>query len=192
MRRHLLLDAAVDVVASKGMRGLTHRAVDAQAGFPEGTTSAYLRTRVALMTALAHHVGAKTEADVDRLARALAAHRGDPEFAIAEIAVLVQSWLAERPLLATRLELGIAAARLPEIAESFRPWREHLVDVVADQLDRAGIGDPRPRAVLIVAAIDGLLLASLDVSEQDRAELAAEGTRLVLRPLMGATAPATA
>ena len=55
-RRSTLLDAAVEVVTSSGLRGLTHRAVDARAGLAEGTTSAYFRTRLALLSALCDHV----------------------------------------------------------------------------------------------------------------------------------------
>lgn len=51
-RRTVLADAAIGVLADAGVRGLTHRAVDAAAGLPVGTTSAYLRTRQALLTAL--------------------------------------------------------------------------------------------------------------------------------------------
>ena len=38
-RRTLLLDAALELVGTQGMRGLTHRAVDAAAGLPPGSTS---------------------------------------------------------------------------------------------------------------------------------------------------------
>src|SRR5437763_15032437 len=51
-RRTLLADAAIGVLADEGMRGLTHRAVDRAANLPPGTTSAYFRTRSALLTAL--------------------------------------------------------------------------------------------------------------------------------------------
>ncbi|MFC7548785.1 TetR/AcrR family transcriptional regulator [Plantactinospora sp. GCM10030261] len=57
----LLADAAIEIVAEGGMRGLTHRAVDARAGVPLGTTSAYLRTRRALVEAVVRRV-----ADLDR------------------------------------------------------------------------------------------------------------------------------
>ncbi|WP_234038673.1 hypothetical protein [Micromonospora coerulea] len=43
------------------MRALTHRAVDARAGVPAGTTSAYLRTRQALIEAVVRRL-----ADLDR------------------------------------------------------------------------------------------------------------------------------
>ncbi|HEX5919668.1 MAG TPA: TetR family transcriptional regulator, partial [Nocardioides sp.] len=43
-RRTVLLDAALELVGTQGMRGLTHRAVDAAAGLPAGSTSNYFRT----------------------------------------------------------------------------------------------------------------------------------------------------
>ena len=38
-RRTLLLDAGLDLVGTAGLRGLTHRAVDAATGLPDGSTS---------------------------------------------------------------------------------------------------------------------------------------------------------
>src|SRR5690349_2893472 len=48
VRKDVITDAAIQLVAEQGMRGLTHRAVDRRAGLPEGSTSAYFRTRKAL------------------------------------------------------------------------------------------------------------------------------------------------
>ncbi|MEY9933198.1 AcrR family transcriptional regulator [Catenulispora sp. GP43] len=60
-RRALLADAAIDLLAEEGMRALTHRAVDTRAALPLGTTSAYFRTRQALLTAIV-----KRLSDLDR------------------------------------------------------------------------------------------------------------------------------
>ena len=49
-RRSTILDGALAVLAEQGMRGLTHRAVDAAAGLPSGSTSYYFRSRAALVT----------------------------------------------------------------------------------------------------------------------------------------------
>ncbi|HEY1174567.1 MAG TPA: TetR family transcriptional regulator, partial [Phytomonospora sp.] len=48
-RRGLVADAAIALLADKGTRGLTHRAVDEQAGLPQGSTSYYFRSREALL-----------------------------------------------------------------------------------------------------------------------------------------------
>src|SRR3954470_24266880 len=50
-RQDAIADAAIHLVATRGLRGLTHRAVDTEAGLPPGSTSYYLRTRNALLTA---------------------------------------------------------------------------------------------------------------------------------------------
>jgi DNA-binding transcriptional regulator YbjK len=52
-RRDRLRDAAIEVLAADGGRGLTHRAVDAAAGLPAGTTKNYFPTRQSLMMAAA-------------------------------------------------------------------------------------------------------------------------------------------
>lgn len=72
-RRTLLADAAIALVAEAGMRGLTHRAVDARAGLPLGTTSAYLRTRLALIEAIVARIAELDLADLAVAAQAQAA-----------------------------------------------------------------------------------------------------------------------
>ena len=72
-RMELLLTAALHVVAEHGLRGLTHRAVDREAGLPEGSCSAYLRTRKALVLALTEYVADSLTADVEGLAADLTA-----------------------------------------------------------------------------------------------------------------------
>ena len=68
-RRDHLADAAIEVLGKEGARGLTHRAVDAQADEPPGTTSRYFRTREALMTAIVERVRAQHFADLRRAPR---------------------------------------------------------------------------------------------------------------------------
>ncbi|MFI6449557.1 TetR/AcrR family transcriptional regulator [Kitasatospora sp. NPDC050543] len=52
-RRDRLRDAAIEVLAEAGGRGLTHRAVDTAADVPPGTTKNYFPTRDALLAAVA-------------------------------------------------------------------------------------------------------------------------------------------
>jgi DNA-binding transcriptional regulator YbjK len=49
-RRAALVDAAIEVLAREGARGLTFRAVDAEAGVPVGTASNYFANRDDLLT----------------------------------------------------------------------------------------------------------------------------------------------
>ncbi|MDH2427445.1 TetR/AcrR family transcriptional regulator [Sphaerisporangium sp. TRM90804] len=48
-REELVADAAITLLVERGMRGLTHRAVDEAAGLPLGSTSNLARTRAALL-----------------------------------------------------------------------------------------------------------------------------------------------
>lgn len=66
-RRPLLADAAITILARDGGRGLTHRAVDREAGVPEGTTKNYHPTRHAILEAAAHRMAELHTAAVDRL-----------------------------------------------------------------------------------------------------------------------------
>src|SRR3712207_7150421 len=48
------------------MRGLTHRAVDTEADMPQGTTSAYYRTRSALIVAVVQRLAEIDAAELSR------------------------------------------------------------------------------------------------------------------------------
>ena len=55
-RRRELCDAAIELLAEHGAKGLSHLKVDAHAGVPDGTTSFYFRTRSALLLAVAERM----------------------------------------------------------------------------------------------------------------------------------------
>ncbi|EWT00124.1 hypothetical protein N865_18160 [Intrasporangium oryzae NRRL B-24470] len=160
-RMHDLLEAAVSVVASGGLRGLTHRAVDARAGLPLGTCSAYLRTRLALQTALAQYVADRLADDITALSKRLAKRPGDSGYAADQTTALFVAWLDDRDLVVARLELSLEAAREPALAEVFAAWREQLLDVVGETVSRSGRANPRAQAEATVSALEGVLLAAL-------------------------------
>ena len=70
-RKTRIADAAIDVLGRDGLRALTHRAVDARAGLPQGTSSYHHRTRRSLLAAVLHRI-----ADLDRADMAAAAPSG--------------------------------------------------------------------------------------------------------------------
>ena len=55
-RRNELTDTAIEIVARYGLHGLSHRAVDAQAQVPRGTTSNYFRSREAMVAATVQRI----------------------------------------------------------------------------------------------------------------------------------------
>src|SRR5258708_32518701 len=66
-RREQLLDAAITLLGEQGVRAVTHRAVDAAAGVPAGSTSNCFRTRDALFNAIVERFAQRERANWDDL-----------------------------------------------------------------------------------------------------------------------------
>lgn len=181
-RRREILAAATTVLAQLGNRGLTHRAVDREAGLPEGSSSAYYRSRSALLGALGDFVADRLAADVEALGGRLATCPGDHERAVAEVSRLFSRWLDQPDLLAARLELTVAATRDPELAQRFALWRDDLVAMVDAVLAGAG-KDGGASAQTLVAALDGVLLASLLLPPRRRRTFVGESVEQLLSGL---------
>jgi DNA-binding transcriptional regulator YbjK len=160
-RRQQLMAAATRVTADQGLRGLTHRAVDREAGLSEGSCSAYYRTRQALQLGLAEHVAGTLTEDVVALAAELQDCGPQEEQKTELTSQLILRWVRERHLLLARLELGLASARDPELAALMAEWRHRLVGVVASIIEARGHQEAEERAEILVAALDGVLLAAL-------------------------------
>ncbi|QWF23646.1 TetR family transcriptional regulator [Nocardioides sp. LMS-CY] len=160
-RRRQLLDAALRVIADEGLKGLTHRAVDRRAGLPEGSCSAYWRTRHALQAALTEYVASALLGDVDRLAEQMRDCEPDEQAGMERAVELFLRWLDQRELLVARLELTMAASRDPALAQLLADHRSRLVAVVEDIMTAAGLEQSAERAEALVASYDGILLAAL-------------------------------
>lgn len=182
-RRRRILDAALHVVADQGLRGLTHRAVDRQADLPEGSTSAYFRTRQALQTALTEYVASTLAADVDALAEELVDCNGADDRAVDLAIALFDRWLGERELLLAKLELSMEASRNPELAELLGTWRARLVDVVAGIMAQGNGTHSVDRAEALLAAYDGILFAALLKPARERRAFLSRSLALTMRGL---------
>ncbi|WP_308250309.1 TetR/AcrR family transcriptional regulator [Sphaerisporangium fuscum] len=150
---------AIGLLAAKGMRGLTHRAVDRAAGLPEGSTSYYFRTRQALLQAAVERLAEHTAAEVAALRRRLQVSAGGREGLVEAVAWLVGEWLTtSRDRQLARYELSLEATRRPELRQVLVANRAHLRDLVTGLLDASGIRDADLWAGDLVAYADGLLL----------------------------------
>jgi DNA-binding transcriptional regulator YbjK len=74
-RRAALVDAAIEVLAKEGARGLTFRAVDIEAAVPTGTASNYFASRDDLLTQAGARVYERLQPDEATIARQRAAGR---------------------------------------------------------------------------------------------------------------------
>ena len=159
-RMELLLAAALHVVAEHGLRGLTHRAVDREAGLPEGSCSAYLRTRKALVLALTQYVADSLTEDVEGLATDLTTCALGDDQAVDAVTGFFMRWLDERELLLARMELSLEAARDPELAALLADFRQRLIGLVESILSARGKDKGAALAETLVASFDGVLLGA--------------------------------
>jgi DNA-binding transcriptional regulator YbjK len=167
-RRDRLADAAIEILARDGTRGLTHRAVDGEAGEPPGTTSRYFRSREALLIGAAERARALHFADLERAATL----SGDPA---ARLAVIVQSGLtANRSRHLAALELFLESTRLPRIRETMSEIRATQVKLIQSVL-----GGDEPGAVRVTAALTGLVLIGLTTPHAIGLHSAADAQKLV-------------
>ena len=190
-RMDRLLDAALTVVADGGIRGLTHRAVDREAGLPEGSCSAYLRTRSALQIALAGHVADRLAADVARLRERMAGCEDDQAVAVAETTRLFVTWLDEPRLWMARQELTMEGLRDPAVAARLTVYRDQLTDVVVESLRSAGELHDRPRAATLIAALDGIVTNGLQQPRRHRRAFVEQCVSILLPALIAEADPAS-
>jgi DNA-binding transcriptional regulator YbjK len=188
-RESSLLTAAVHVVATSGLRGLTHRAVDREAGFPEGTCSAYMRTRVALLTRLAEFVIARFAEDIAELTRHIEEHAGELGYAPAQTVAMLRSWVTRPDLLLVRMELTIEGSRQPAVAQVVQAQAERLTAVVEHTMSVAGHEHGHDRAVALISSIDGVLLRALREPEDERERFLDSSLRLLMGALVGPGGP---
>jgi AcrR family transcriptional regulator len=148
-RREAIADAAIHLVATRGLRGLTHRAVDAEAGLPPGSTSYYLRTRDALLTAC-----------VERMVqRDLAAMPMPPAADLPSLLTgLVVGLVGRRPEdLLARYELSLEAVRRTGLRAALVESGTQLRVMLASALEEYGVPDPEAAAWPVAGMLDGLM-----------------------------------
>ncbi|WP_152184985.1 TetR/AcrR family transcriptional regulator [Segeticoccus rhizosphaerae] len=151
-RRTTITDAAIATLASDGMRGLTHRAVDHAAGLPEGSTSYYFRSRLALLEATVQRLVELDETEVPILPTP------DLDSFAAAIAQLLHTWVTrDRQRQLARYELTLEATRRPELRQVLVRSGEMVRAALASLLAAVGVPSPDAKAHHLAALLDGLV-----------------------------------
>lgn len=163
-RRAALVDAAIEVLARHGARGLTNRAVDTEARVPPGTTSNYFTNRDDLLGQIAPRVGERMAPDPDALARTMQA----PPSAALEVTLLqgtLQRIEDDRSGYLALLELRLEATRRPGLRETLTStMRGMLEGNIRFHLD-AGLPGDDLTVVLLYLAMTGLAVEQLTLPE---------------------------
>lgn len=141
-RRRILCDAAIQLLADEGAKGLSHPKVDSFADVPNGTTSFYFRTRSALLMAAAARLAELDLVDLMSVAEPKDDDAFEPTGA-SRLATMVMLSATEPRLSRTkaRFELMLQANRNPELAEVFR----HNSEVFTELHRREILSRSKPR-----------------------------------------------
>jgi DNA-binding transcriptional regulator YbjK len=162
-RKTVIADAAIDLLASAGSKGLTHRAVDAHAGLPTGSTSFYCRTRQELLTlALRRHAALDLQ-DLADDASQWTQGAATPERFVESLALRVVDWLspAKHARLVARFELFLIASREPDLAAIVQELRASFLMATVEGLRRVGVAHPEAVAPGLIMTVDGVLMSQI-------------------------------
>ncbi|AQS70190.1 TetR/AcrR family transcriptional regulator [Streptomyces pactum] len=150
-RRQRIIDAAIRVVGRKGIAGLSHRTVAAEADVPLGSTTYHFATLDELLVAALRQAN-------EGFAKVVAAHPAlsDPDADVpAELARVLGEWLAgDRNGVELEYELYLAALRRPALRPVAAEWAEDVAALLASRTDPA-------TARALVALLDGICLQVL-------------------------------
>ncbi|WP_238556241.1 MULTISPECIES: TetR/AcrR family transcriptional regulator [Dietzia] len=172
----LIADSAIEVVARDGVRALTHRAVDSEAGLPSGSTSYYCRTRAQLLSLTVDRLtsllrGFVEVSGIQELASS------DADDVLSTLTRMIEGLLADY-----RGELAARSALIMELT-----GKDDTTDLVAalldpsdltGALDAAGLRDPAAASLDLLAVYEGLLwertvgrLADAEIDREHDADL---------------------
>lgn len=166
-RAELVAETAITLLAERGMRGLTHRAVDEAAGLPSGSTSNLARTRSALLELTLERL---TELEAAAFASVLSA--GGPDLSregpdglntLAETtarALWTQLTVDRRRTIA-RYELALEATRRSELRAIYDRAAVRFRDPAVAILAAAGSPDPVRHGRQIVVFGEGVMFDAL-------------------------------
>ncbi len=160
--REALIEAAIRVVANEGLRGLTIRAVAAEAGVTHGLVRHHFGSRAALVEATLLR---SVEIAID--ASALSPGGGRIDDISADLGSAVEE---QEELLAFQYELLLEARRRPELMPHVARMYDEYVAAATSELERVGlVGEPEAGRVLF-AALDGLALQQVVFGHRERTE----------------------
>lgn len=180
--RRALLEAAIRVVSKEGLRGLTFRAVAAEAGVTHGLVNHHFGSRNALIEeALALSI------DESISFSSLQPGTGDPkDFASA----LPETVAADPDTHAFQYEILLEARRRGKLMPYAQRMEEKYEETAARELELMGFGDDPVMAQLIYAALDGLVLRQVVFGDPESTRASIQRLKDMLQAYRLANMPA--
>lgn len=161
-RRTALVDAAIEVLARDGARGLTFRAVDGAAGVPAGTASNYFANRNALLAQAAERIHVRLRPDDATVAEMVRSRPApSPDVLESELTAMYHRLAVQQTDYLALLELRLEAIRRPELRESLTAtMRANLEQNVAAHRE-SGLPGTDVDVVLMYLALSWLIIENL-------------------------------
>lgn len=163
-RRTALLNAAVDVLADEGARGLTFRSVDVRAAVPAGTASNYFASRDDLLQQAGAHIHVRLAPEPEEMAGYETAPPVRESVRLAMHGLFARV-VADRSSYLALLELRLEATRRPELRARLTATVEaNLAENVRQHVDGGFPGD-RYTSVALYLAMSGLIVEYLTLPD---------------------------
>ncbi|MFJ6537567.1 TetR/AcrR family transcriptional regulator [Paenarthrobacter sp. NPDC091711] len=158
--RDALLAAVLEVVAEKGLRGATYRSVASRAGVNHALVTHHFGSMEGLLAATMEwsvqrsidETGLSGIADFD-------GHFAD---------TLIATVSAEPELQLFQFEMILESRRNPKIRKMVERLYANYVSTVEEALARRGLDTGNEASLAVFAALDGLMLQFLTISDPDR------------------------
>lgn len=163
-RRAALVDAAIEVLAREGARGLTFRAVDAEASVPMGTASNYFANRDDLFTQVGGRVYERLQPDEATIARQRTA-TPDREGYTQLMRELVGRVSGFRTGYLALLELRLEATRRPELRRVLTERVRADVEANVAYHEASGLPGDATAVRLLILALNWLIVEQLTLPE---------------------------
>lgn len=152
--RDRALAAAIDLLATEGIRALTHRRVDDKAGLPKGSTSNAFRTRDALIQGVTQHMVALELPPIRSSLDATSAEA----LAVSLTNLFTHLTGPLRSQTSARLALYAEAINDEAIRDVLNSARPRVVDPIRRAFEDLGARDPDFAVQLIATCFEGLFL----------------------------------
>lgn len=176
-KREQILDAAIEVLGTRGPRALTHRAADEAAGVPSGSASNYFRTREALLVGVAERLEERDRTDWTTLNRLLGP--ATIEHLVEGLALFIlHATGPDRTRTLARFALFGEAQTMPALHASLQRGHHRLREWAIEMAAQVGI-DPGDTTIL-VDYLDGVVVHRLGGAGTET------DPRAALRRLVGA------
>ncbi|SDN12406.1 TetR/AcrR family transcriptional regulator [Allokutzneria albata] len=163
-RRTALVDAAIEVLAAEGARGLTFRAVDEAAGVPKGTASNYFASREDLFNQVGGRIHTRLGPEPAALSTNMLAPR-TREAVVWLMTEMVQRIIDDRTGYLALQELRLEATRRPELRAALTATVRANLEGNIRQHTGSGLPGDVDSVVLLYFSLTALIVEQLTLPD---------------------------